>query len=174
MTIKTTLRGKPLLTLALLALAGVMLFGSIGLSPVGRLVPLTVLVVTVALLLAELVLDLSPGFVQRHPSLEKDVFGIERVRQKAREDSASDGRSLGRREFDLCIWLVSLPGLIYLLGCLIALPLFTLLYLWRRSREGWRVSITIALGMFLVLFGLWSALAQTPLSDGWLWTRLGL
>jgi hypothetical protein len=169
-----TVRGKPLVTLALLALAGVMLYASVGLSPVARLVPLTVLVATVALLLAELGLDLSPGFVQRHPSLERDVFGIEQVRQESREESASDGRSLGRRELDLCIWLFSLPGLIFLLGLLIALPLFTLLYLRRRSREGWRVSIAITIGMFLVLFGLWSALRQTPLSDGWLWTRLGL
>jgi hypothetical protein len=151
-----------------------MLYGSMGLSPVARLVPLTVLVASVALLLVELALDLSPGFVQRHPSLEKDVFGIGRVRQKPRAESGSDGRSLGRREFDLCIWLFSLAGLIFVLGLLIALPLFTLLYLLRRSREGWRVSFTIALGMFLVLFGLWSALRQIPLSDGWLWTTLGL
>jgi hypothetical protein len=170
-----TIKGKPMLTLALLALAGVMFYGTAQLSPVARLVPLTVLVATVALLLAELLLDLSPGFVRRHSSLEtKDVFGIEGMRTKARERAAPSGPSLGGQEVNLCMWLFGLLGLIYLLGLLIALPLFTLLYLRQRSGEGWRLSIAVATAMFAVLFGVLVGLGQTPLSDGWLWTTLVL
>jgi hypothetical protein len=170
-----TIKGKPMLTLALLALAGVMFYGTARLSPVARLVPLIVLVATVALLLAELVLDLSPEFVRRHSALEtKDVFGIEGVRKKAREGVAPPGSSLGGQEVNLCIWLFGLLGLIYLVGLLIALPLFTLLYLRQRSGERWRLSITVAIGMFAVLLGVLVGLGQTPLSDGWLWTTLVL
>ena len=77
----TRINEKAALTLALLAFAGVMLYCTVGLSPAARVVPLAVLVPTLALLTCELVLDLAPGFVRRHSSIEhKDVFGIDRVR----------------------------------------------------------------------------------------------
>jgi hypothetical protein len=168
-------KGKPMLTLALLALAGVMFYATAGLSPVARLVPLTVLVATAALLLAELVLDFFPEFVRRHSALEtKDVFGIEGMRPEAGKSIAHSIPSAGREEVNLCIWLFGLLVLIFLLGLSIALPLFTLLYLRERSGEGWRLSITVAIGMFALLFGVLIGLGRTPLSDGWLWTSLVL
>ena len=119
----TRINDRQLFTLALLAFALVILYATAGLSAVGRLVPLAVLVPTLGLLLFQLCLDLAPGFVRKHSLLEqKDVFGIEEMRLKAPKKRRTPGPRVvpGVERVSLVAFL---PGLMYLLG-VIALPYF--------------------------------------------------
>lgn len=171
----TRINDRQLFTLALLAFAAVILYATAGLSEVGRLVPLSVLAPTLVLLLVQLCLELAPGFAQKRSLLEqKDVFGIEQMRLKAAEEAAYSLASRGRRELSVIAWVALIPVLIYLLGSLIALPLFLLIYLKVRSREGWVLSIGMAVAMFGFLYGAFVALLNVRLHEGWLWNRLGL
>lgn len=166
---------RQLFTLALLGFAAVILYATAGLSEVGRLVPLAVLVPTLVLLLVQLCLDVAPGFVQKHSLLEqKDVFGIEQMRPTPAEEATSSAASRGRRKLSVFAWVAMIPALVYLLGPLIALPLFLLLYLKVRSKEGWAVSIGMAVAMFGFLYGAFVAVLNLRLHEGWLWNRLGL
>lgn len=161
-------------TLALLVFATVMLYATAGLSEVGRLVPLSVLVPTLVLLVVQLCLDLAPGFVEKHSLLEKkDVFGIEQMRPKAAEE-ADSGAWRGRRELNVFVWVTLVAGLMYLVGALIGLPLFLLLYLKVRSREGWVLSIGLSAAMFGFLYGVFVAVLNVRLHEGWIWNRIGL
>ena len=170
----TRINDKQLFTLALLAFAAVILYATAGLSEVGRLVPLSVLIPTLVLLLVQLCLDLAPGFAQKHPLLEqKDVFGIEQMRLIASEEAANSVTSRGRRELSVFAWVAFVPAVMYLLGSLIALPLFLLLYLKVRSKEGWVLSVGMAVAMFGFLYGVFVAVLSVRLHEGWLWNRLG-
>ena len=170
----TRINDRHFFTLALLAFAAVMLYATGGLSEVGRLVPLSVLVPTLGLLLVQLCLDLAPRFVRKHSLLEqKDVFGIEQMRPKAAEEAANSAISRGSREVSVFAWVAFVPGVMYLLGPLIALPLFLLLYLKIRSKEGWVLSIGVAVAMFGFLYGAFVAVLNVRLHEGWLWNRLG-
>lgn len=169
------LNERSLFALALLSFAALMLYGSAGLSEVARLVPLAVIVPTLVLLVIQLCLDLAPEFVHKHSVIEeKDVFGIEQLRRKAAEHAGDAGASRGRRELKLFAWVAFLPGLMYLLGSLIALPLFLLAYLKLRSKEGWVLSIGMAVALFGFLYGALVAILNVRLHEGWLWNRLGL
>ncbi len=170
----TRIVGRRLFTLTLFAVAALILYATTRLSEVGRLVPLAVLVPTLGLLLVQLCLDLAPGFVQKHSLLErKDVFGVEQIR-KAAEESANSLPSRGRRELEVFAWVAFIAGLMYLVGSLIALPLFLLLYLKVRSKEGWVLSIGMAVTMLGFLYVVFVAVLDVRLHDGWLWDRLGL
>lgn len=165
---------RQLFTLALLAFVASLLYATAGLSEVGRLVPLAVLAPALVLLLVQFCFDLAPGFTQKHSLIEqKDVFGIERMRLKATEEAANSGASRGRRELSLFAWVAALPALMYLLGSLIALPIFLLLYLKLRSKEGWALSMGMAVAMFGFLYGAFVAVLNVRLHEGWLWNRLG-
>lgn len=170
----TRISDRQFFTLALLVFVTVILYGTAGLSEVGRLVPLSVLVPTVVLLLVQLCLDLAPGFVQKHSVLEKkDVFGVERMRPKAAEEADSRA-SRARREMSVFAWVAVIAGLMYLLGSLIGLPLFLFLYLKIRSREGWVLSVGVAAAMFGFLYGVFVVALNVRLHEGWLCNRLEL
>lgn len=166
---------RQIFVLALLAFAAVMIYATVGLSEVARLVPLAVLVPTLVLLVIQLCLDLAPDFVQKHSAIErKDVFGIEKMRLKAGENAANAAASRGRRELSVFLWIAFLPILMFLLGSLIALPLYLLVYLKVRSKERWLLSISLAVGMFGFLYGAFVAVLHLRLHEGWLWNMLGL
>lgn len=170
----TRINDRQFFTLALFAFAAMMLVATAGLSEVGRLVPLAVLVPTLVLLLIQLCLDLAPGFEQKHSLLDKkDVFGIERMRLKAAEEAANSEVSRGRRELSVFAWVTLIAGLMYLFGSLIGLPLFLLLYLKVRSGEGWALSIGVSGVMFVFLYGVFVAVLNARLHEGWLWSRIG-
>lgn len=169
----TRISDRQFFTMALLVFVTVILYGTAGLSEVGRLVPLSVLVPTVVLLLVQLCLDLAPEFVQKHSVLEKkDVFGVEQMRPKAAEE-ADFTASRAHREMSVFAWVAVIAGLMYLVGSLIGLPLFLLLYLKIHSREGWVLSVGVAAAMFGFLYGVFVAILHVRLHEGWLWSRIG-
>ena len=139
------------------------------------MVPLAVLVPTLALLTCELVLDLAPDFVRRHSSIEhKDVFGIERVRARVQKEDTNSEGSRRRKELDVIAWLLLMLVVIYVFGLLAALPLFSFLYLKVRAKESWVLSMCVAGAMLGFLYGVFVAALNIPMYDGRLWSWLGV
>lgn len=171
----TRLTPKSLLTMSLLAFAGTILYLTLQLSPAARLVPLAIAIATLTLLVFQLILDLAPGFTRKHRLLtQQDVFGIDQLRPNLEsvqaDEAAKDSR--GNREITVLGWILLLSLLIYILGLLVAMPLYTLLYLKRRG-EGWFLAIGVSGGLAAALYGLLVELLRAPLFEGRLWILLG-
>jgi hypothetical protein len=174
------LRERALFTLILSAFAGLILYFTVSLSPVARLVPITVVIPTLGLLIFQLVLDLAPWLEQKYRRFEKvDLLGVEEIKKEvsshdqANSANAGNDASSGRRELDLFSWVLLLVTMIYLLGFLVALPVYLLLYLRWRSGESWALSISVAVGMGSVLYGVFILTLRLRLDEGHLWRWLG-
>ena len=164
---------KALFTILLMTFAGLLFYLTINLSPVARFVPLTVLIPTLGLLIFQLALDLVPGLEERYRRFEKaDLFGIERIRERVTADKI-DKVSQSRQEFNLMLWLLMLVASIYLFGLMIALPAYTFLYLRWRSRESWKLSITIAIGIYCLIYSVFILALRVRLYEGHLLGWLG-
>lgn len=70
-------------------------------------------------------------------------------------------------------WMLAFFVAIILLGFLVAVPLFLLLYLRLQGGEGWLISIVITAAVFGVFYGLFDALLHLPFPQGLLFSWLG-
>ena len=166
---------KTLFTLIIMAFVSLLFYLTANLSPVARLVPLTVLIPTLGLLTLQLVLDLVPGLEGIYRRFEKvDLFGLEQIRERVpTQDQAEpvqgiDEGSRRHRELSLLLWILLLLILIYLFGFLIAPPAFTFLYLRWRSGESWKLSIAMAVGIGGLLYGVFILALRVRLYEGYL------
>jgi len=71
------------------------------------------------------------------------------------------------------LWLLMLVASIYLFGLLIALLAYTFLYLRWRSRESWKLSITIAIGIYCLIYSVFILALRVRLYEGHLLGWLG-
>jgi hypothetical protein len=173
-------RERDIFTLALLALVGFMSYFTARLGPVARLVPTAVALPTLALLVFQLAADLLPSLERRYRRFEKvDLLGVESIRKKVPEPDlpAADGMNgqsgQNAKEWGLFLWVLLVPGLVYLLGLLVALPLYVLLHLRCRSRESLALSLSLACGTGLALYGIFVFALRIRLFEGYLWLWLG-
>jgi hypothetical protein len=163
-------------TLLLFGFAGVVFYMTFGLGRVAAMVPFAVVVPTLALLLFQLIMDLLPRLAKTYSGLEqKDLFHVESLREKVSQGiEDAEGKALQRnREGKAFLWLLAMLALIYLLGFLIALPLYTLLYLRRRS-ERWLLAVPVAAGIACLIYGMSILGLGTRLYEGLLWEWLGV
>jgi hypothetical protein len=161
-------------TFLLLAFAGVILYMTFGLGRVARMVPLVVVVPTILLLVLQLMMDLLPGLAQTYGRLEnKDLFGVQGLREKISEavEAEEDGARQSHKERRAFLWLLTMLALVYLLGLLIALPLYTLLYL-KSGSEKWLTAIVMAAAIFGLIYGVSTINSGAPLYEGLLWNWL--
>jgi hypothetical protein len=174
--LRVSFRRRACFTSLLLASAGVILYKTFGLGRVARMVPLAVVVPTLLLLALQLMMDLLPGLAQTYGRLEnKDLFGVQGLREKTGEpgEAAKDRPPQSHKEGKALLWLLTMPALIYLLGLLIALPLYTLLYL-KSGSEKWLTAIVIAAVIFGLIYGISTLNAGVRLYEGLLWEWLSL
>ncbi len=170
---------KAVLTLLLFAFAALVLYLTLELSRVARLVPLSVAIPTVGLLLLQLLLDLVPGLSRRYGGFKHmKLYRIEWVREKIRTSFIADpgvpAQEPQAAKVSMFAWLIMMLSLVYLLGFLIAMPLYTLLYLRRRSGEGWLLSLAVAGATWSLPYGVFHLALRTRLHEGQLWAWLGL
>lgn len=165
---------RALFTLWLFAFAAVILYFTCGLGRVARMVPFAVVMPTLLLLSFQLLMDMLPGLAKTYSRWEqKDLFQVEALREKVSQQ-AEDGEAemqQHNRERQAFFWLLAMLALIYFLGFLVALPLYTLLYLQRRS-EGWLRSVVIALGIACLVYGVSILNLGTSLYGGVIWRWL--
>jgi hypothetical protein len=172
------LEEKALFTLLLFAFVALLSSLTLGLGRVARLVPIVVVIPTLLLLVIQLMIDLLPQLAKKYSIIERqDVFRVEPLREKSlsglSDERQEEDVSRRNRELKALLWLLVMFGLIYLLGFLIALPLYVFLYLKQQSGEGWMISITTAAGIFALLYGVFVFAIGTGLYEGHLWRWIG-
>ena len=79
-----------------------------------------------------------------------------------------------KRTFIICAWLVGIFAGTWLLGQLIALPLFVFLYLKVGSNEGWVVSLFLTAGAIAFLYGVFDQVIHASWYEGELFRFLGI
>ena len=139
-----------LLTLVFTTSTALVVVMSLDLSPVARRAPLLVALPTLALLAFEL------------------LAGVSRIRAR----SVIEEHSLRVRERALILWAGVLLASSALLGMLVGLPAFLLLYLRYRSAERWMVALAVAAGFWTLLYGVLVLVLRLPLYAGRLWSWL--
>jgi hypothetical protein len=172
--LKVSFNQRACLTFLLFAFVAVILYLTLGLGPVARMVPLAVVIPTLLLLLFQLMMDMLPHLAQKYSRLEsKDLFHVEGLRKKASKPIKDiEGDTLERNnERKVFFWLLAMLIVIYLLGLLLALPLYTLFYLKRRS-ENWLVAILVAVGIGCLVYAVSTLNLGTDLYKGLLWVWL--
>jgi hypothetical protein len=171
---------KTLFTFIITAFVGWLLYLTLNLSPVSRQVAMAVVTTTFVLLVFQLIIDLLPGLEQRYRRFDKaDLFGVERFKEKvpaeALDESVNQEGAASRRqqELNLFFWILLLLGSLLILGLMVALPLYTLLYLRYRSGERWRLSIVIAAAIGGLLYGVFTLALNIHLYEGRFWSWIG-
>jgi Tripartite tricarboxylate transporter TctB family len=137
------------LTAGLTVLVASVLVSASSLGPAARRMPLVVAVPVLALL----------------------VFELTRQVRSARHET--EDRQSRRVEAVTFVWLGGLVGGVWLLGMLVALPLFLATHLRLRSRESWAVALWMALGVWAVLFGVLDHTLGIQMHDGVLGALIG-
>ena len=79
-----------------------------------------------------------------------------------------------KRTFYICFWLMGIFVGTWLLGQLIALPLFVFLYLKVGSDEGWLLSLGLTAGAIAFLYGVFDQVIHASWYEGELFRFLGI
>lgn len=177
------MKPKSYFTLFYMAFFIVVIIGSIGYTRKARLIPLVVAIPCVGLSIAQFVLDLGKGR-KKGRSIEDDLFrdvmekvGLqEGVKEESKEKEAKkeEKSGLGRAKplFKILFWILLFYVSIFLFGFLIAIPLFTILYM-HFQKERWRVSVACAAGLWLTVYLAFSVIAKISLHEGFVFRLLG-
>ncbi|HUG55356.1 MAG TPA: hypothetical protein VMR21_17240 [Vicinamibacteria bacterium] len=158
------------LTLLLFVGTAVFVAFSLALSPVARRAPLTVGMVTLCLLGAQLLADLVPAVAERLRPLERaDVFGVERTRESVMGPRVP-AKDRARGEKAVLAWVALLLAGILLLGLLPGLALHSAA--WLRHFAGLRLAVAVAVVAAAAagLHAVFASLLGYALYDGLLWT----
>jgi putative exporter of polyketide antibiotics len=141
-------RADGIFSLFLLAVVSVFLIIAIGYPIRAAFGPLATGIPAAILLITQFVLNIR----------KKTVEGTGQYRHSVDEPSR-------RNYFNAIGWIIGLLGVTYLIGILITFPLFTLCYI-KLNRWGWFLSIGLALGVFILLYGVFGYILQVPLYEG--------
>jgi hypothetical protein len=79
-----------------------------------------------------------------------------------------------KRTFTMCLWLVGIVAGTWLLGQLIAMPLFVFLYLKVGSNEGWFLSLFLTACAIAFLYGVFDQVIHASWYEGELFRFLGI
>jgi len=71
-----------------------------------------------------------------------------------------------KRAVNIFGWIFGLFFSIWLIGFIISVPLFLVLYLWIQARESWRVTLTYSVAMFVFLIGVFEMVLHIPWPPG--------
>jgi len=142
-------------TSAVALFVGTLFVLALGYGELARLVPLAVVVPVLALVFLQWGLDL---------------VGV--VHAGDENGSTPTADSNGPNAMKTFGWLLLFPGLAYLLGFAVGAPVFTLLFSRIRSRESWRLSVTLAAATWVVAYGGFVVALGARLYEGWLFRWL--
>lgn len=162
-------------TLGIFVLVLIFVVLSLSYQPRARLVPLAIGIPTLLLTLFQLLIDMIPAVGKRFSFFqEHDVFGIEagRVPENSGKQEVRTARTIHRRELSFAAWLLLLVALIYFLGYLAAIALYLPLFLKLRSREGWRMTLSITAVTWGFVYVIFILIMDAPLHEGLLWNLL--
>jgi hypothetical protein len=138
--------------------------------PKARLLPLTVGVPTLALVLFRLIANLVPGLSEKYQTIrEHDIFDLGEIKRKLASTSHAEKQaadSKHKNEMNVIGWLIGLILAIWLVGFLISIPAFVLLFLKFRSGEKWVSTLCVTFGTWLFIYGVFVVALKLPLYSG--------
>jgi hypothetical protein len=164
-------------TSILLLLVVWFLVETLRLGRIARMVPLAVVLPTLVLVVAQLIRDFVPARMRE--AAAAPLYGIQWLRIVvtttlfSRVTRARDAGPPLASVAVMLAWLGAMLALIYLVGLIAAIPLFTLAYLRWHARERWRTALTVAAGVTAIPFALQHFRIEAGLADGMLWSWLG-
>jgi hypothetical protein len=99
------------------------------------------------------------------------------IELRASRSSSYEERIDLKKDIPIYLWVWAFVIAIVMFGFLLAAPPMLFIYLKFRSRESWRLSIALSLGVFALLYGLFQIVLGVPLFEGlitpmavdWLW-----
>ncbi|MGZ5437854.1 MAG: tripartite tricarboxylate transporter TctB family protein [Candidatus Binatia bacterium] len=151
--------GRTLMTLAVVAIVGAMVFTAWGWPFRAALFPLAVGVPVLLLTLIELICVISG----RTETLEEESLGAD-----FRLSETADPQLAGRRTVAISLWIIAFLLLILLVGFPIAIALFFVMYLRFGAAESWSATLTTASAAWASFYILFVWLLNTPLHEGWI------
>lgn len=164
-------------TSILVLLVGWFLVDTLRLGRIARMVPLAVAVPTLALVVAQLIRDLIP--TRMRAAVASPLYGMQWVRIVvtttlfSRVPRARDAGPPLASVAVLLAWLGTMLALIYLVGLVAAILLFTLAYLRWHARERWGTALIVAVCVTAIPLALQHFHIEAGLGDGLLWSWLG-
>ena len=164
-------------TLLLLAFVTMLLVLTWNLGRIAALVPTWVGMFTLGLLLLQLFWDLRPKPPVKNRETNRGQFSVyAAIKAIARTGTTAPARETSPdipRKLRMLMWFLLMVVSIYLLGLLVAVPLYAFLY-WRwHAKEGWLSSLTMAGALLGVIYGLFVLMLEKPLYKGHLTVWLG-
>ncbi len=141
------INGRLLFSLGLVLLLAFLIYVSMGYNQLARLVPLVVLVPGLIAALIQFGLEIRAAFAPK--------------KEGSAEESSDEGTSAKlhpqekfRRELVGIGWLLAFFVMIAVLGQVIAIPLFVLIFMRFFGRESWRLSIAFAVLCWAFAYGI--------------------
>jgi protein-S-isoprenylcysteine O-methyltransferase Ste14 len=71
-----------------------------------------------------------------------------------------------KKEAVIILWLIGLTALMYLIGFLIAIPLYLFLFLYVFAKETWKVSLGMSVGVFAVIYVIFVKILNVHVHEG--------
>ena len=121
-----------------------------------KILPMIIIVLAIIISVIEIIKDILA---------RRREFSIKDVAQQM--NSASEIKPLQMKFSMVLVWLFGLPLTIWLLGFLIALPLYVLVYI-KLNGEKWRWAIASSVVMFVVIYVGFGLMLSMPLDAGFL------
>jgi hypothetical protein len=164
------LKPKSYFNLFYILFFAVVIIGSLEYTRKARLIPLVVAIPCLGMSIAQFALDLRKG-KKKGRSIEDDLFhGVmekmihqEVVTEGEKEEKT--GMEKTKAFFKIIGWIVIFYLSIFLFGFLIAIPLFTILFM-RFERERWLLSAACAAGLWLTIYISFAVVAKISLYEG--------
>jgi hypothetical protein len=146
-------------------------------NPKARLIPLLVaaicLVLAIGVFIGEIrKKDKKSGLSGDDALLDGIMKKVDVAAEAGEEKKKVSAEEKKRRFFDAVLWILGFVLMIYLVGFLIAIPLFTFLFM-RAKKESWTLSISCSLGLLAGVYLAFVKLSQSTIYEGIIFRLLG-
>jgi hypothetical protein len=176
------LKGKSYFNLFFILFFLFVIIGALQYSAKARLIPLVVALPCLALAIGQFVLDLIGKEGGKGRSIEDDLFrGVmeKLVHQEVISADEEKREKKGKKErgkagalLSISLWIVFFAVLVFLFGFYITIPLYTVLFM-RAKGDSWKLSLSVALGLWLTVYLSIAVAAKLSLYEGWVFRLLG-
>ena len=153
-------------TFFLLGIVGLMLVLTFGYRPGTRLLPQILGMCTLGLMIFLCMMVISPKFASWYQKVEGKSPLMGMSKELIESGKKVEQKDMKKREISVVGWLLFLMGITYILGFLVAIPLFLFLFLKLWAKEGWVLSLCMSGTVLGVVFFVFVYILQLPLHEG--------
>ncbi|MFB0505599.1 MAG: tripartite tricarboxylate transporter TctB family protein [Thermodesulfobacteriota bacterium] len=157
---------EKVLTFFLLGIVCFMMVLTFGYRPGSRLVPQVIGFCTLALMIILCMMVISPKFASWYQRVEGKSPLMGMSKELIESGRKVDQTGIKKREISVAGWLLFLTAVTYILGFLVAIPLFLFLFLKLWAKEGWGLSLCMSGVVLGAVFFIFAYILQIPLHEG--------